>query len=252
MIASKYGGMIGVSAYRETYRPTYRAAWQRRLIAAPIALVAIVLLVIAVPRTVGVILSARSEPVLRKLQEQQPVYMDELKTLAHTQERSQFWLDDGRLRTDLGLAYLLLAEKLPRADSNASVYLQRAIDALKAGLARAPGNPYGWARLAYAEALSQGWSPLAVSSLRLALITAPYEPRLLWSRLRMTFLAWHYMSSEDLEIVLRQVRAAWNTDRVELTRLAKELDQVSLVRIALMHTPEDASAFEELLKKQSR
>jgi hypothetical protein len=190
--------------------------------------------------------------VLRKLQEQQPVYMDELKTLAHTQERSQFWLDDGRLRTDLGLAYLLLAEKLPRADSNTSVYLQRAIDALKAGLARAPGNPYGWARLAYAEALSQSWSPLAVSSLRLALITAPYEPRLLWSRLRMTFLACHYMSSEDLEIVLRQVRAAWNTDRVELTRLAKELDQVSLVRIALMHTPEDASAFEELLKKQSR
>src|SRR5512132_3207723 len=229
-----------------------RADMQRRIVAVPVALAAIVLLVLGIPRTIGVILSASADPVLRKLQDHQPVQPDELMTLAGAQEAGRFWLADGRLRTDLGLAYLLLAEKLPRTDPNANAYLQRAIDALAAGLARAPANPYAWARLAYAEALSQGWSPLAVSSLRLALITAPYEPRLLWSRLRMTFLAWHYMSSEDLEIVLRQVRAAWNTDRVELTRLAKELDQVSLVRIALMHTPEDARAFEELLKKQSR
>ena len=67
--------MIGVSASREFSRPTDRA-WQRRLVAAPLALLSVVLLVIAVPRTVGVILSARSEPVLRKLQDQQPVYMD--------------------------------------------------------------------------------------------------------------------------------------------------------------------------------
>jgi hypothetical protein len=210
---------------------------------------AMVLLAVAVPRTVGIILSARSEPVLRKLQNQQPVYIDELKTLANAQESGQFWLNDGRHRTDLGLAYLLLAEKLPRGDMNASAYLQR--EALKAGLARAPANPYAWARLAYAEALSQGWSPLAVSSLRLAIITGPYEPRLLWSRLRMAFLAWRYMSSEDREIVLRQVRVAWNADRSQLTRLAIELKQVNLVRAALMQMPDDASAFEELLKKPS-
>ena len=68
--------MIGVSASREFSRPTDRVAWQRRLVAA-LALLSVVLLVIAVPRTVGVILSARSEPVLRKLQDQQPVYMDD-------------------------------------------------------------------------------------------------------------------------------------------------------------------------------
>ena len=176
------------------------------------ALAAMVLLTLAVPRTVGVILSARAEPMLRKLQDQQPVRIDELTTLADAQEVGQFWLADGRVRTDLGLAYLLLAEKLPRGDPNAGAYLQRAIDALKAGLARAPANPYAWARLAYAEALAQGWSPLAVSSLRLSLITAPYEPRLLWSRLRMSFLAWPEMSSEDRELVFQQIRYAWQAD----------------------------------------
>lgn len=241
----------GVSTGRGTSRNTSRADWRRRLVAAPTALTALVLLTIALPRTIGVILSARSEPVLRKLQDQQPVRIDELKTLADAQETGQFWLADGRLRTDLGLAYLLLAEKLPRGDVNAGAYLQRAIELLKAGLARAPANPYAWARLAYAEALAHGWSPLAMSSLRLSLITAPYEPRLLWSRLRMTFLAWRDMSSEDRELVSQQIRFAWKADPLELTRLAAELRQVNLVRATLLQMPDDASAFEELLKKQA-
>jgi hypothetical protein len=190
--------------------------------------------------------------VLRKLQDQQPVRIDELRTLADAQETGRFWLADGRLRTDLGLAYLLLAEKLPRGDANASAYLQQAIETLKEGLARAPANPYAWARLAYAEALEKGWSPLAISSLRLSLITAPYERRLLWSRLRMTFLASRdNISSSDRELVFQQIRFAWKTDPSELTRLAAELTQVNLVRASLLPMPEDARAFEELLKKQS-
>ena len=127
----------GVFTDRETSRNSSRTDWQRRLVAAPIALAALVLLIVAVPRTIGVILSARSEPVLRKLQDQQPVRIDELRTLADAQETGLFWLADGRLRTDLGLAYLLLAEKLPRGDANASAYLQQAIEMLKEGLGTA-------------------------------------------------------------------------------------------------------------------
>jgi hypothetical protein len=187
--------------------------------------------------------------VLRKLQDHQAVQSDELMTLAGAQEAGRFWLADGRLRTDLGLAYLLLAEKLPRTDPNANAYLQRAIDALATGLARAPANPYAWARLAYAEALAKGWTRLAVSSLRMALITAPYEPRLLWSRLRMSLLAWPEMSSEDQELIFQQIRYAWQADPSELARMAVELKQVNLVRAALLLSPDESAAFEELLKK---
>ena len=166
---------------------TSRADWRRRLVAAPVALTAL-----------GPAHSCRAANGRRyscplvpsrccaSCRIRNRCSIDELKMLADAQRSGQLWLADGRLRTDLGLAYLLLAEKLPRGDTNAGAYLQRAIEALKAGLARAPANPYAWARLAYAEALAHGWSPLAMSSLRLSLITAPYEPRLLWSRLRMT------------------------------------------------------------------
>jgi hypothetical protein len=233
-------GRVGAALRRRDLR--------RRMVAMPTALFAVVMLAIAVPRTVGVFASARAEPVLRKLQEQQPVQVEELRTLTSALEAGRFWRGDGRLRTDLGLGYLLLAEKLPRDDSQAAQALQLAIEALRAGLARAPANPYAWARLAYAEALAGGWSPGAVAALRLALFTAPYEPRLLWSRLRMSFLAWPEMSSEDRELVFQQVRYAWQADPAELARLAQELKQVNLVRAALLRTPEDGLVFEQMLK----
>jgi hypothetical protein len=229
--------------------PRRERAFARRLAALPVAILAFLLLVLAVPRTVGVLVAARAEPVLRKLQDLQPVQVDELRTLIAALEDGRFWRGDGRLRTDLGLAYLLLAEKLPRDDPEAGRALQAAIAALQAGLARAPANPYAWARLAYAEALARGWSPQAVSALRLSLITAPYEPRLLWSRLRMSFLAWPEMSSEDRELIFQQIRFAWRADPGELARLAQELRQVNLVRAALLRTPEDGLAFERLLKR---
>jgi hypothetical protein len=83
----------------------------------------------------------------------------------------------------------------------------------------------------------------------MALITAPYEPRLLWSRLRMSLLAWPEMSSEDQELIFQQIRFAWQADPSELARLAVELKQVNLVRAALLLSPEESASFEELLKK---
>jgi hypothetical protein len=226
-----------------------RSGLQRRLLALPLALAAFALLLFAVPRTIGVLVSARSEPILRALQDQRPVEVADLQTLAQALQTGRRWLGDGRLRTDLGLAYLLLAEKLPPDSPEASEALQRAIEALRGGLSRAPANPYAWSRLAYAEALAQGWTPQAVAALRLGLITAPYEPRLLWSRLRMAFLAWPEMAVEDREMVLHQIRLAWRADPRELVRLAVDLKQVNLVRAALLRIPAEGAAFEALLKQ---
>jgi hypothetical protein len=220
----------------------------RRLVAIPIAISAVVLIALALPRTIGVLVSADGEPVLRKLQEQQPVSIEELSTLVDAQRSGTFWLSDGRVYTDLGLGALLLSENLPRGDAAAGAALQQAIAALEEGVARAPANPYAWSRLAYARALAEGWSPRAVSALRLALITAPYEPRLLWSRLRMAFLAWPQMASEDREVVFQQVRWAWQGNPTELARLAVETKQLNLVRAALLRTPEESLVFEEMVK----
>jgi hypothetical protein len=221
---------------------------RRRLIAVPVVFAALVLIALALPRMIAVLVSADGEPLLRKLQEQQPVTIDELQTLIDAQRSAAFWVSNGRVLTDLGLGALLLSESLPHGDAASTAALQQAIVALEEGVARAPANPYAWSRLAYARALAEGWSPRAVAALRLALITAPYEPRLLWSRLRMAFLAWPQMDSEDRDVVFQQVRWAWQANPTELARLAVETKQLNLVRAALLRMPEDLVVFEEMVK----
>lgn len=249
---SAVGGNNSATRYARTYpvvgQRRSAADNSRRLVAIPIAISSVVLIALALPRTIGVLVSADGEPVLRKLQEQQPVSVEELSALVDAQQSGTFWLSDGRVYTDLGLGSLLLSENLPRDDPAAGAALQRAIAALEEGVARAPANPYAWSRLAYARALAEGWSPRAVSALRLALITAPYEPRLLWSRLRMAFLAWPQMASEDREVVFQQVRWAWQANPTELARLAVETKQLNLVRAALLRTPDEIVVFEEMVK----
>jgi len=225
-----------------------RAA-RRRLCATAVMLVAVGLLLLAVPRTVGALICARCDFTLRKLQGQEVVASPELRALADSLASGRWWLASGRLRTDLGLAYLLLAEDRSGDAAASREYREQAVAALREGVAYGPANPYAWARLAYAEATSGTWSQAAVSALRMALMTAPYEPPLLWSRLRMSFLAWPEMAPGDRELVFQQIRDAWQADPAALATLAVEFKRVNLVRAALLQTPEDGLAFEKILKR---
>jgi hypothetical protein len=227
--------------------PTDPGRTRRLTVLAVSLLLAGVLLALAIPRTAATLLTTPSALVLRKLQNLEPVSVAELQTVADDQDRGLALVEDGRLATDLGLAELLMAERLADGDPMVAVRLENAVQSLKRGLSAAPGNPYAWARLAYAEARLRGWTPLALQALRLALLTASYEPRLLWSRLRLCFLAWPYMAEEDREIVYQQIRMAWQDDPQKLTQLADTLERVNVVRAALLRLPGAAERFEELL-----
>jgi hypothetical protein len=220
-----------------------------RLIGVVVGVMAVAMLAWGLPRTISAFVMAPSAPVLRKLQNLQTVQTEELETLVAAQRRGLAWSSRGRTFTDLGLAQLLMAERLDESDPEKRQRIEEAIASLKAGLALAPANPYAWTRLAYASFQADGWTPAALSALRLAFATAPYDPRLLMSRLRLSFLAWPKLLLEDRELVLQQVRHAWRHDPAELTRMASGFQQVNLVRAALLRNPRDLSAFEERLKK---
>jgi hypothetical protein len=191
-----------------------------------------------------------SASVLRKLQNLQTVETADLETLVASQQRGMAWSARGRTLTDLGLAQLLIAERMDPNDAAWREETEKAIESLKSGLALAPANPYAWTRLAYGEFRLRGWSPVALSALRLAFITAPYDPRLLMSRLRLSFLAWPYINPEDEDLILQQIRYAWEHDPDELTRIAVGFNQANLVRAALLRAPDDLSAFEEKIRNQ--
>ena len=126
-----------------------------------------------------------------------------------------------------------------------------AIVSLKTGLALAPANPFVWTRLAYAQSLLTGPSPSVASALRMALLTARYEPRLLFIRLELCLRSWSYFKSDDHQLVFQQVRLAWRKNGRRLVDLAVETGQVNVVRAALLGSRKDLSGFEKRLGKRA-
>jgi len=128
--------------------------------------------------------------------------------------------------------------------------LARAIESLRAGLARAPARPYAWTRLALAELEAGGPSPELAKPLEMALITARYDPHLLFVRLDLCLVAWPYFGSDAREMVFEQVRIAWRRSSDRLVELALIMELLDVVRTALLDSPLELEAFEKALQRR--
>ncbi len=210
-----------------------------------------VLLVTALPRTIAALTMLPGDPVLREIQNLRPVGRDSLDILIAAQRRGLLYGESGRKWTDLGLAQLLLAGEPGQQGGVEKDLVSRAIASLKTGLALAPANPFAWTRLAVAHSLMTGPSPSVVSALRMAMLTARYEPRLLFIRLDLCLQSWSYFRAADHELVFQQIRLAWRKNPDRLVDLAVETGQVNVVRAALLRSHQDLLAFERRLRKRA-
>ncbi len=210
-----------------------------------------VLLIGGVPRTIAALAVLPGGPVLREIQNLRPVGRDDLEILVASQRRGLRFGESGRKWTDLGLAQLLLAREQGVPGGIKIEMVSPAIASLKTGLALAPANPFAWTRLAYAQLLMMGPSPSVVSALRMAMLTARYEPRLLFIRLELCFQSWSYFKPEDRELVFQQIRLAWRKNGKRLVDMAVETGQVNVVRAALLRSRKDLLMFEKRLSKHA-
>ncbi len=210
-----------------------------------------VLLVAGIPRTIAAFTLLPGDPVLREIQNLFPVERDSLNVLIASQGRGLFFGETGRKWTDLGLAQLLLAREQGVQDGIGKETVSQAVASLKTGLALAPANPFAWTRLAYAQTLMTGPSPSVASALRMAMLTARYEPRLLFIRLELSLRSWSYFRAEDRELVYQQVRFAWSKKPKRLVEMAVGTGRVNVVRAALLRSRKDLSAFENRLRQHT-
>jgi len=130
--------------------------------------------------------------------------------------------------------------------------LDEADYSLRAGLALAPSNSFAWTRLAYIDMVTGGPSPSMARKLRMAVTLAPYDRRLVFPRLRLSFIAWPRFEKTDRPMILDQTLFAWRLDAYRLTKMAADQGRIGLVRAALFRTPKQFSKFEKLLKKYRR
>ena len=207
------------------------------------------ILFLGVPRTVAAFALLPGSHALREIQERRPVGEIERAVFAASHERALSWADAGRTWTDLALVQLLSAAAEGRAGRPKAELVEKAIASLRSGVMLAPARPHAWTRLAYAEVLSGKPPPAVVPALRMALLTATYEPGLLFIRLELGLYAWRYFERGERSLVLKQVRLAWRNSPERLVALAQQSRALGIVRAALARSPADLAEFDNLVQR---
>jgi hypothetical protein len=216
--------------------------------AVPLLLLAmgVLLIWLAVPRTIAAFAALPGNPVAEALQYGQAAPADELDTLRSGRRLARQFARDGRLDTDIALADLALLELDP-AGATAAPLLAESIVLLRRGLSLAPANGYAWARLAYALRLGGRPSPAAAAAWRMSILTVPVDGRLAVWRVALGLDLLPALTAEDRQLLAQQIGWAWRFSRSQLVKLAHEPIAAATIRSALATQPDQLSQFDALL-----
>lgn len=204
-------------------------------------------LYLGLPRTIAAFALLPGNQTLSLIQKGETVEPEKLEALAASRRRALAWVDSGRMWSDLALAQLLLAGPRDHGGKPGQGRLDQALASLALALRAAPANPHAWTRLAYADLLARGPSRSVASALAMSILTARYEPDLMFARLELSLGAWRYFPLQDRDLVLGQVRLAWRRSPERLVGLAKRTGEIAAIRAALAAAPADLAAFERRL-----
>ena len=89
----------------------------------------------------------------------------------------------------------------------------------------------------------EGPTRSVADALEMSMTTGSYEPRLIFSRLEMCFIAWDQFDDEGRDLVAQQVRHAWKESPDSLVKLAKEKRAIQIVLNGLSYIADDLNAF---------
>lgn len=116
------------------------------------------------------------------------------------------WAPGGEVRLDRGLVLVHRAQNALPAEQAA--LFAAAEQATAAGLALSPGEPGGWARLAWLRR-QRGDDDGAVAALRMSFLSGAFAPPLMRSRLELALALRPAMDEEMLSLLRRQIRLVW-------------------------------------------
>jgi hypothetical protein len=195
---------------------------------------ALVLLVLAMPRLVGEMNVVGARAVVAAALENRPDKQQNLA--AQTYAKAADAIDDfGGATGDARLIAhrgLLLLRRSGMEAAQAPFLLQQAMDATIQGLVRNPGNTDAWARLAYLRART-GDRLGAAQALRMSLLAAPVSPQLMPSRLRLGLNLLDSLNEEQRGLLSRQVRLLWVIQPNELTQQPMDETEREFITAAL-------------------
>lgn len=214
-------------------------------------IVGIILLVFAVPRVIATAMMIPGEPVRNAIQRNKIVSIEDLDVLESTRKDALKWVSSGRTWTDLGLAQSWKAYFIGYKTVTGKALLAEAANSIRHGLSYSPANSFAWARLGY-NYIKQSGSPTenAVKAYRMSLLTASYEPRLLFDRLIFCFYMWDHFSKEDRYLIDKQIYFAVRNNRWKLAKIAyNDKNANRIIRSALDENSEEYKKFANIYKR---
>lgn len=146
---------------------------------------------------------------------------DDLIRLMVTRESVVSWYSNNAVLNDLALAYLEKARRTGVFRPEAANDINMAIDRQLMALSKSPADAYGWSRLSYMLLIVDGPSKRAAKALAHAMQTAPYEPRLMLTRLNTAMLLFPYLDNDVKDKLPRLVQDAWDLDKKGVINAAK-------------------------------
>lgn len=202
-----------------------------------------VLVVVAWPRFIGGAVIAPHEALLRDIARGAKPAAASLREARESARISLDWFDYSRTRMRLG-AFELVTADLETAPDLRRGALDRSIAALDAGLARSPGDAYGWLQLAQAMRQRNGATAALNPPLRMSLRTARYEHRLIIPRLELAFSAWNVLEPDVREALGPQIVRAVDIAPVKLARATRRFFVLRQVRQVLAASPVHLERFD--------
>ena len=208
---------------------------------------AFLLFIFAAPALIADFLLLKGNPIHDALLAGDQVSAEDLTAFIQSRERAALWHPSNTTYDDLAMGML---ERTRRSGFPSTPILTPELEQVIAwqtsALRLSPADTYGWSRLAYVRILTEGLSPAAAEALTYSIEAAPYEPRLMITRINMASLLGNKLASDVREQIPQMIRDAWQLFPKELAQSAQQGHFSASVEAVLKDSPADLAQWKRL------
>lgn len=200
-----------------------------RVIAAVAFAVSVSIIIAAWPLFIGGAIMAPYQSLLREIARGDQVPPTQIRGAETSLQVARTWFDYGKFVTAYGGLRLVSARRATLIEDQ-QVALADGEDALRAGLAKVPGQPYAWLQLAQVE-YNRNRRPADISRyLQMSLDLAPWEHRLVTRRLTLALQNWRSLDPALRERLPDQFARSVDTDPITLAAQTRRTFRLREVR----------------------
>jgi hypothetical protein len=212
--------------------------------------VGLLLLGLAVPRSMANILLLPGNSALDQLRAGETITADGYNRILSSRDAALQWVELPQARLDLGLTLYLMSQEARRLRVESRRALLEARRQLKLGLVASPAQVQAWLWLADIEQVL-GNLDEAAQAVRLSLLSAPHDVNFPASRARMALLLWERLSDDAKRIAARDTATAVAAPGgQEFVAGIIEQGSTDALRDAVASDPMAAARLTELLSQQ--